>query len=311
MTPKFFMLIGLPASGKSTYSIRLALQENANIHSSDLIREELFNDVNNQDNNDKVFAELNRRVRDNLKNGKNVILDATNISCKRRMTFLQQELRMRYVNCEKNCVLIATPYQQCLEQNKLRDRVVPEHVIKRMYLNMEVPSYFEGWDNIYISYNHKRRYDEQKLFSHLDTIDQCNQHHKWTIGIHCKSAVAHLCSKLIEHSLKTDDNLILATLLHDIGKEFTMGFKNKKGEDTEHAHFYEHHNVSAYEALFYLAERNLPTISILDVCQLIRLHMQPFFMGESEKAKTKFINMVGQEFYDRLMLLHEADKLAH
>ena len=111
--------------------------------------------------------------------------------------------------------------------------------------------------------------------------------------------------------MDVDDNLILATVLHDIGKEFTMTFKNKKGEDTEHAHFYEHHNVSAYEALFYLAERNLPMIRILDICQLIRLHMQPFFMGDSEKAKNKLINMVGQEFYDRLMLLHLADKLAH
>lgn len=28
---------------------------------------------------------------------------------------------------------------------------------------------------------------------------------------------------------------------------------------------------------------------------------------ETEKAKNKFINLVGREFYDKLMILHEAD----
>lgn len=312
MNPKFYMMVGLPASGKSTYAKELALKENANIHSSDSIREELFGDINNQDNNDKVFAELNRRIREDSKNGKNVILDATNISSKRRMTFLQQELRMRYINCEKICVFIATPYEQCLSQNKLRDRVVPEHVIKKMYLNMEIPAYFEGWDNIKIIFNvdDSVYFELSKLFERLDIIDQCNPHHRFSIGIHCKMAVAHLCGIFIHKRMKADENLIVATMLHDSGKEFSMQFKNKKGEYTEHAHFYEHHNVSAYDSLFYLQHR-YNTEQLLDICQLIRLHMRPFNMDESEKAKTKFINMVGQEFYDRLMLLNEADRLAH
>lgn len=42
----------------------------------------------------------------------------------------------------------------------------------------------------------------------------------------------------------------------------------------------------------------------------IQWHMQPFFI-ETEKARNKFINLVGQEFYDDLMLLHQADILAH
>ena len=41
----------------------------------------------------------------------------------------------------------------------------------------------------------------------------------------------------------------------------------------------------------------------------IQWHMQPFFMKE-QKTIDKFIKMVGQEFYDKLMILHEADRIA-
>ena len=59
---KFIMLVGLPASGKSTYAERLK-EKGYHIHSSDKIREELTGDVNSQDKNIDVFAELHKRVK--------------------------------------------------------------------------------------------------------------------------------------------------------------------------------------------------------------------------------------------------------
>ena len=70
--------------------------------------------------------------------------------------------------------------------------------------------------------------------------------------------------------------------------------------------FQNHHLVSAYDSLFYIDEYN----DILLRANYIQWHMQPFFM-ETEKAKNKFIKLVGQEFYDNLMILHQADLLAH
>jgi hypothetical protein len=37
--------------------------------------------------------------------------------------------------------------------------------------------------------------------------------------------------------------------------------------------------------------------------------MQPYFI-KTEKSRNKFIKLVGQDFYDKLMLLNQADKLA-
>ena len=66
MVPKFIMMVGLPASGKSTYALELADTYNANIHASDSISEELSGDINNQDINDIVFKTLHNRIKKDL-----------------------------------------------------------------------------------------------------------------------------------------------------------------------------------------------------------------------------------------------------
>lgn len=294
---KMIIMVGLPASGKSTIAKEIAIKENAIIHSSDLLRKELFGDENECDRNEELFKELHSRIKQDLSKDVNVIYDATNVSYKRRKAFLDE---LRKLGCEKICYLIATPYKKCLEQNKIRERFVPEHVIRKMYLNFDVPAYFEGWDKIEIVYNGKIE-DYLTLFERLDVINQDNPHHTYTIGIHCKSCTAYVCNSLIGKRLN-DESLIASALYHDIGKEFTKGFKNVKGEDTDIAHYYNHHNISAYMSLFLLKDKEY----ILDTCQLIRWHMQLFFI-QSEKALSKFVNLVGQEFYDKLMILHEAD----
>ena len=52
---KFFMCIGLPASGKSEQSKKLAVEYNAEIFYSDKLRIEMFGDVNHQEDNEALF----------------------------------------------------------------------------------------------------------------------------------------------------------------------------------------------------------------------------------------------------------------
>ena len=137
--PKIFVMVGLPGSGKSYKAKELVEQYDANIHSSDAIREELTGDINNQDINDLVFKTLHNRIKEDLRNGKNCIYDACNISYKRRMAFLQE---LKNIPCEKYCVLMVTPYEECLNNNNNRDRVVPNGVIERMYRTFDIPWYY-------------------------------------------------------------------------------------------------------------------------------------------------------------------------
>lgn len=95
--PVFIMLIGNVGSGKSTFANEL-IEEYKNDSSddkiiylsSDDIREEILGSEENQGNNSVVFEEMKKRTIDALKNGMNVVYDATNINKKRRKSLLNQ-----------------------------------------------------------------------------------------------------------------------------------------------------------------------------------------------------------------------------
>jgi len=301
MKPKFIMMVGLPGSGKSYYSNIYKNSFNAVVHASDDIRAELFGSVQNQQQNDKVFSTLHSRVVSDLKDGKNVIYDATNINYKRRKSFLDRNLHN--IDCEKICVFVATPYEKCLENNQNRVAVVPQFVIDKMYKTFYVPQYYEGWDKITIEYGgfggYRSWYSIYEIFGDkdgLNSISQDNPHHTLTIGEHC-SKCAEEVEKLKEH----DPVLSLAALFHDIGKKFTKSFKNSKNEITDVAHYYQHENVSAYMSVFFASDYT-STDFTLAVAKYIQFHMRLF-----DNNNEKLIDLLGIDAYNDLLLLHEAD----
>ena len=300
--PTFTMMVGLVGSGKSTYAKQLAEETNAIICSSDAIREELCGDENSQENNEEVFKILHSRIKENLKNGKNVIYDATNINSKRRRAFLSE---LRNIPCIKKCVIMATPFEMCCIQNESRDRVVPYEVIERMYKNWNTPYWFERWDKIEIKFPDDFEINNVIgiwISDHMD-YNQDNPHHSCTLGQHCN---------LVGKALKDDMLLHCAGLLHDCGKPFTKSFINSKGEETDIAHFYQHHCVGAYDSLFF---RYPLEVNKLDVSVLINLHMMPYFWEKDkehgEKTRQKYQKLWGDRLYNNVMKLHEADKNAH
>jgi predicted kinase len=294
----FIMMVGLVGSGKSTEAQRLAEKYDANIHSSDAIREELSGDINNQDINDLVFRTLHKRIKEDLRNGKNCIYDATNISYKRRMAFLRE---LASIPCEKICVLMATPYEKCLKNNANRDRVVPEYVIEKMYRNFDVPWVYEGWDDIIVMYNDTNYRLPNNFYLANKHFNQNNTHHTLTLGEHC----AEVCAALNN----TSEELKVAGLLHDCGKPFCKTFMNTRGEVTEQAHYYNHEHSGSYDSLFYRENKADP----LYIAVLIRWHMQPYFWEKdnNEKQHDKYRKLWGEELYSDIMKLHEADKNAH
>lgn len=143
---EFIMLVGLPASGKSTYA-EVLKEQGYSVHSSDAIREELTGDVNSQDKNTDVFSVLHKRIKSDLENGISCVYDATNVSMKRRKVFLDE---IRKFECTKKCILFVVPVEMCQVRNQNRERKVPDEVYDRMLKNFWVPYYYEGWDEIEI-----------------------------------------------------------------------------------------------------------------------------------------------------------------
>ena len=145
----FIMLVGLPASGKSTLAQEYAEEYHAVIESSDAMREELFGDVSVQDKNKELFEALHKRIKEDLAFGLSVVYDACNISYKRRKAFLDE---IKNLCSHKICVVMCTPYDECIKRNMHRERVVPRSVIERMYMNFNIPYWYEGWDEIKLKY---------------------------------------------------------------------------------------------------------------------------------------------------------------
>lgn len=309
--PNFYMVCGMPGCGKSYWAETHKDALNAVIHSSDSIRGELSGDENDQSKNELVFKILHQRIKDDLRAGKNVIYDATSLNRKRRIHFLKNELNG--IPCEKICVLFATPYEICLANNFTRERQVPEEVMVRMYKGFETPTILEGFNKIDIvwwSYENMLgfEYDICADIEKWKNISHDNPHHSFSIGNHMIEACDYIKSKT------NDTRLITAALLHDCGKPETKAFVDSKGNPTDIAHYYEHHNISSFKCLFYI-RRMHPEWNdkdILYVSLLINLHMRHHLSyKQSEKAKEKDRRLFGDKVIQDLELLYEADLAGH
>lgn len=309
---KFYMLVGLPGSGKSTYSNKLK-EENVAVYSSDAIRLELFGDDEDQSHNVEVFAELHRRVVNSLASNIDTCYDATNISSKNRKTFLAS---IGKIPCEKIAIVFATPYSECLSRNQLRDRHVPDYVIERMYKNFTMPCIQEGFSEVIRVYPNDISpysfFSVNEFLDKLSNIAHDNPHHKSSIGKHMINAHDILMTEHSDYlnSLNTYYHQVLeyATLLHDIGKYTTKTFTDSKGNPSEIAHYYSHNNTGAYDIMF----AQIPAYIINDVSLLIQFHMNYYISWkQSEKSERRDRKFLGKQLSELLDVLHDCDLKAH
>ena len=145
-----YIMIGPAGCGKTTIAKQLAKSVNGVVVSSDQIRYEVYGDVMEQKDHEKIFEIAHERILENLNNGQSVIFDATN---------LQRKHREAVINLVKPVVnrVIGIVYDgdlaSCIEQNQKRNRQVPEDVITRMYNTLHGkrnnPVLDEGFDYIY------------------------------------------------------------------------------------------------------------------------------------------------------------------
>lgn len=301
----FIQMVGIPGSGKTEKAKVLANEHNALLLSSDAIREEILGDASDQTKNGDVFETMYKRTCEALDNGQSVVYDATNINHKRRRGLLQQ-LKAHY-DVKAIAVVMATPIQMCIDRQLNRDRQVGKDVIWRMVRNFYMPYWYEGWDDIEICYpQDEKKYIHQLYRNDIEQLldgssmlyeyDQKNPHHQLSLGEHMKKCHDLMCDRMYVESIRE------AALLHDLGKFFTQTF-----DEDGIAHYYDHHNVSAYLSMFL---RNNDKNHIISRAAYIQWHMAPYFWKE-EKTHNRYKRMLGEQFYDDLLVLHACDKEAH
>jgi predicted kinase len=142
--PKGYVVlaIGLPGSGKTTWFRRRGVTP----LSSDLLRNILFDDVEEQRYQGLVFSTLRSLLRARLiaRMPWNYV-DATNLSIHERRQWIKMAKSFGY---EVQAVFFDVPLEVCLERNRSRDRMVSEDVMRKMAEKLKPPVFEEGFAKI-------------------------------------------------------------------------------------------------------------------------------------------------------------------
>ena len=127
-----YVMCGIPSSGKTTLSKKLANELN-------LVRLSL--DEMKYTRQNKLIP----HVVNALKEGKSVVVDSLYTKRQWRIDLLKA---VKHIDCK--CVLMCmfTTLEECINRNIGRENELPDFVIKDIYNSIEAPSLDEGWDKI-------------------------------------------------------------------------------------------------------------------------------------------------------------------
>lgn len=306
---KLNIMIGIPGSGKTRYAKTGLSTDNTVYLSSDDIRVAMFG-FEDQTHNTEVFERMKRETLIALKNGFDVIYDATNLSKKHRSDIIK---RTKMCEAEVNAYLCCTPINIILERNLTRqERQIPWDKLIQMIQSIEPPMYYEGFDNIYLidggMYNDI--YDYNFLIKDYVGYKQDNPYHYETLEEHIKAVVKRAEDLGKNLKLRIDAEILRqAARYHDILKPYTRQFNDKKGYCT----YYNHEKLSAYAFFCHVRKQNFIddfnrvrlSDSSYQIGALILNHMEWYRREDMTPIKEMFND---DDLYHLLELLHEADQ---
>lgn len=128
-----FIFCGLSGSGKTTFSKKIAEEQNAIRFSFDEMG--LFQ-----------HKELIPHIVEAIQNDKNVVVDALFTRLLQRKLILEAT---KDINCKRILIYMNTPLEECIRRNKERSsHQLPDDFIRAIYNSMQIPTLDEGWDEI-------------------------------------------------------------------------------------------------------------------------------------------------------------------
>lgn len=132
MKQKLLILKGLPASGKSTFAKRMVDEHGWVRTNKDTIRKQMFGTEWRRKDEKKVVKERNRQIIEALQQGKNVVVDDTNLNPV-HVKELAAIAREHNVILEIDDGFLGVPLEVCIERDKNREDSVGEQVIRDMF----------------------------------------------------------------------------------------------------------------------------------------------------------------------------------
>ena len=154
-----FVLIGAPASGKSTWAMEYltSMDEAVLWVSRDKIRFSIIKENEDYFAQEKlVYSSFINTIKKGLETHDTVIADATHITVGSRKK-LFKALGDAIKNVEVIAMIVKTDYKTALARNAQRRgrEYVPPYVLESMYESFSIPTLKEGFDQIWIYENGK------------------------------------------------------------------------------------------------------------------------------------------------------------
>lgn len=289
---KLVMLVGISQSGKTSLARQLRkIKEVDEVISFEDVKEELKKESKIQ----KIENEVQKRVINSLREGKNTCYDSINLSSRWRINFLNK-LSDLDLNIEKECIIVLTSFEECIKRKIYNAREdITEESIKEQIKQFNCPYWYEGWDNIKIVCNTHVPLiwfmEQNKIF--IDNSISISDH-----MLKARNTYDALYKKPWEESLFD------AISYHDIGKYFCREEKNGKIE------YNGHQNAGAY---FYLLDCNNMNkkglTDTLTAAVLIQLHNE--INSRTNKELKELRDLIGETLYNNLIIMKTCDELAY
>ncbi len=128
---KLILLIGIPASGKTTLAKKLINKGYKPIN-ADSIRAELYGSEAEQGDPTKVFSIFFARLEDMMLAGKDIVVDNTNLKFAHRQEILTRAQKFSYSDVQ--LWVLDVPLDVCLQRNANRKRCVKEDILANMFM---------------------------------------------------------------------------------------------------------------------------------------------------------------------------------
>lgn len=270
------ILVGVPGSGKSTYAKKLNLAH----FSSDVIRLELFGTLrkhHSTKDDETVFKLLHERV---FSYDDSLIFDATNISRSLRVSLYNKFKSLGY-NVEQHLILEPLMFAKYQNEKRAYEKVVPFHIINHMYKFMAPPrigldcdsykiisqSTFLNANTNYLDFVNSAVTDGiyhtiRKYVSaaYMPEFERLNDNHDTPYHLEDIDVHIDMCIKNSH-----DDVMLIASILHDLGKS----------QAKENGHYKGHETISSMYALRFFDEiKNIPEhINPRDIIEIVLQHM--------------------------------------
>ena len=307
---RVYITIGIPASGKSTYSKNRVKDINGKAirFSSDDIRK-----AYNEPDHAEVFRIMRKGLREAVESNyyDEIYYDATNVNRKRRRS-LYREIKSWDKEVEVFGVFFSIPLFESLKRNSKRnaDEKVPEHTVLRMHRQLQVPRVDVDCDEIIVKgipifeevdNSVEKPTGFMEIFNNMNHSDKSRH---WVAEIWLSNN-PHSCppwhlediNEHIDMCIENADSSKFKqiALFHDLGKGIT-----KQTDETGYATYRGHADVGAHYFLNYLGltkykNKSIPDME-LDMAEVVHQHMnQHSGLGEKNIRNNNLTENIQQD----------------